>query len=109
MVRPTPFEITEETQGVITKLSVAGELDLGTAPLLAQRVEEKLGEAPTTLTLDLSELAFMDSSGLRLIIEFADRAQREAWKLTLVPSRHEAANTVLRVTGADAALPFDDR
>lgn len=96
-------------QGVATRLSVAGELDLSTAPLLAQRVEEKLDGKPTTLTLDLSELAFMDSSGLRLIIELADRARREAWKLTLVPSQHEAANTVLRVTGADAALPFADK
>jgi anti-sigma B factor antagonist len=109
MVRPAPFEITERTRGVVTTLSVAGELDLGSAPLLGQRVEDKLSEHPTTLTLDLSGLTFMDSSGLRLLIELTERARRETWKLTLIPSRHEAAKTVLQVTGADVALPFEDK
>jgi len=108
MVRPTRFEITERTRGAIPILSVAGELDLNTALELAQRVEEKLGEAPTTLTLDLSELTFMDSSGLRLLIELNRRADQETWRLALIPSRHESATTVLRLTGADVALPFED-
>ena len=108
MVRPARFEITEDTQAGAVILSVVGELDLNTAPELAHRVEDKLAENPTTLTLDLLDLTFMDSSGLRLLIELDRRADQDAWKLTLIPSKHESARTVLRLTGADAALPFED-
>jgi anti-anti-sigma factor len=88
-------------------LSIDGELDISTIPLLEQQIEATHA-SPTPLTLDLSGLTFMDSSGLRLLIELNERARREAWKLSLVPSRHESANLVLRITGADAALPFTD-
>ena len=106
MVRPTKFEITEETRGTGVILSIAGELDLSTAPSLAQQVERALREEVSSLTLDLSNLTFMDSSGLRLLIELDRRAGREAWSLAPVPSRHESTNMVLRLTGADTALPF---
>jgi anti-anti-sigma factor len=49
----------------------------------------------------------MDSSGLRLLIEFYDRSRAEGWKLNLVCPEHEAAAVVIRVTGADKALPFE--
>ncbi len=87
-------------------LTIAGELDLNTATRLAQRVEEALREEVSLLTLDLSNLTFMDSSGLRLLIELNRRADDEAWTFALVPSRHESTNMVLRLTGADTALPF---
>jgi anti-sigma B factor antagonist len=107
MVRPTRFEIAEGAEGEARIIWVAGELDLSTVPALTHRVDSQVGENLTTLTLDLSDLTFMDSSGLRLLIELDQRAQRETWKLVLIPSKHESANTVLRVTGADRALPFE--
>jgi anti-sigma B factor antagonist len=106
MVRPTRFEITEEVCGTGVVLSIVGELDLSTAPGLSQRVEKVLSEEVALLTLDLSNLTFMDSSGLRLLIELNRRTEREGWTLALVPSRHESTNMLLRLTGADTALPF---
>jgi anti-sigma B factor antagonist len=107
MVRPTRFEITEEPGKESWILSIAGELDLSTSPVLAQRVEERLDEDHKTLTLDLSALTFMDSSGLRLLIELNQRSTRETWNLTLKYPVHESALTVLQLTGADKALPFE--
>ncbi|HEY5193907.1 MAG TPA: STAS domain-containing protein [Solirubrobacteraceae bacterium] len=107
MVRPTAFEITEQTNGETHLSSIVGELDLSTIKVLARHVDTKLGENPTTLTLDLTDLTFMDSTGLRLLIDLHNRSRREGWKLTLIPSKHEAANTVFRLTGADTALPFE--
>jgi anti-anti-sigma factor len=104
MVRPSKFEISEDTVGGTRVLAVSGELDLSTAPGLAEKV---VPGAAGDLTIDLSELTFMDSSGLRLLIELDQRARQEGTKLTLIHSRHEAAKTVLRLTGADEALPFE--
>ena len=109
MVRPTPFEITDQTEGKTCVLAIVGELDLNTIAMLAAHVDAKLAENHTTLTLDLTDLTFMDSSGLRLLIDLHNRSRGEAWELTLIPSAHESAKTVLRITGADTALPFEDR
>jgi anti-anti-sigma factor len=108
MVRPRKFEIRDAYERGNLTLSIAGELDLSTVPALEQRVDDHLNESVTTVSLDLSEVTFMDSSGLRLLIELNQRADREPWELSLIPSRHEPARVVLRMTGAETALPFGD-
>jgi len=107
MARPTNFEIREEDTEPALVLTVTGELDMNTVELLARHVDERLAEAPRPLTLDLAELAFMDSSGLRLLIDLYDRSRRAHWTLTMVAPSSEAATMVLRATGADTALPFE--
>jgi hypothetical protein len=44
-----------------------------------------------------------------LLIELNERAQRDGWSLSLIAPKHESANLLLRMTGADSALPFEDR
>jgi anti-anti-sigma factor len=106
MVRPINFEIREQGTEPLG-LSVTGELDMNTVELLATHVERHLADSPRTLRLDLAELGFMDSSGLRFLIDLYDRSKRDGWKLTIVRPRSESATMVLRATGADAALPFE--
>lgn len=52
-----------------------GELDLATLPGAQTRVEDAERGAPALLVIDLSELAFVDSSGVRLVLLAADRAR----------------------------------
>lgn len=107
MVRPTEFKIAHRATEEGVTLKVVGELDLATAPVLTEGVE-RLRRGATVLTLDLSDLGFMDSTGLRLLIELDRRATREGWKLVLIRPREETAAAVLKATGADSALPFED-
>jgi anti-anti-sigma factor len=107
MVRPTKFELEHETNGTELILSIAGELDMNTVGLVTRHVDQRVQATTTSLTLDLSELTFMDSSGLRLLITLSQRSEQETWRLRLIPSRHETATMVLRATGADGALPFE--
>jgi anti-anti-sigma factor len=109
MVRPTRFEIAEAAEKARLLLSITGELDLNTAPELARRVNDGLRGEVEKVTLDLSELTFMDSSGLRLLIELNQRAGQDSWELGLIAPTRESANAVLRLTGADVALPFEGR
>lgn len=108
MARHPEFEIAERGDPPQVTLSVTGELDLSTTTELSERVGLRLKDGVRDLRLDLRALSFMDSSGLRLLIELADRARREGWALRLIAPRDEAAALVLRATGADRALPFED-
>jgi anti-sigma B factor antagonist len=58
------------------------------------------------LTLDLSGLDFLDSTGVRLVVEAADAARRRGGTLRLRPGREEVQR-VFRVTGLEDVLPFD--
>jgi anti-sigma B factor antagonist len=107
MVRPSNFEIREEGAGPTLVLAVTGELDMNTVEMLGKQVDQHLSNGRRKLRLDLAGLDFMDSSGLRLLIELYDRSKEEGWELTIVPPRSEAATMVLRATGADKALPFE--
>ncbi|HLH13604.1 MAG TPA: STAS domain-containing protein [Solirubrobacteraceae bacterium] len=57
-------------------LRIRGELDLSTISLLAEHVESQLagGSPPVAFVLDLGGVTFMDSSGLRTLIELNERA-----------------------------------
>jgi anti-anti-sigma factor len=109
MVRPIRVEIAERRDGERLTVSIEGELDIGTIPVVEQHIAGQIDGAPTALTLDLGGVTFMDSSGLRMLIALHERSRREGWELSLSSPHHEAARLVLRMTGADSALPFEDR
>jgi anti-sigma B factor antagonist len=108
MVRPAKFQITQRLDGRRATLALTGELDMGTTGQLSSRVSEQLAGGATDLTVDLTELTFMDSSGLRALIDLHDRSRTESWSLKLIAPEDEGAVLVIRATGADKALPFTD-
>jgi anti-anti-sigma factor len=55
-------------------LRLSGELDLATAPDLEQHLRALEEGEGIRIVLDLSELAFMDSAGLAVILEAERRA-----------------------------------
>jgi anti-sigma B factor antagonist len=109
MARPPRIEIRETREGEKLTVSVEGELDLGTIPALAQHIDARTDSDDGALTLDLGGVTFMDSSGLRMLIELTERSQRQGWELSLIAPEHQSATLVLRMTGADQALPFEGR
>jgi anti-sigma B factor antagonist len=69
---PPSFAIDVEDDGTLLVLRLRGELDLATRPAVQEAVERH-GPGRQALVVDLSQLDFMDSSGLNLIIELQGR------------------------------------
>jgi anti-anti-sigma factor len=108
IVPDTPFEI-ESVHDVDTgRLKLSGELDLASVSRVEQAVEAALAQGARTLVLDLSELSFVDSSGLRLFIVLNERAVAEGWKLSMTRPQ-EQAMTVFVVSGLEENLPFTEK
>ena len=80
-------------------IRLAGEIDLGTAPLLKQAVD---GHARTgqTLTIDLREVTFIDSMGLAALVRAQHRAIARGGRLHLV-APDERVLAVFRLTRLD--------
>jgi anti-anti-sigma factor len=60
------FELDERHAAGCVWLTLSGELDLGTAPRLGERLDQ-LREEKRPVVVDLSGLEFMDSSGVYVL------------------------------------------
>jgi anti-sigma B factor antagonist len=81
---PTPFGCTWKQGGSgVAWVQVVGELDLLTAPQLGQTLRETQLYAHMVV-LDLRDLAFMDCSGVHVLLAAAADARRVGGRLTLV-------------------------
>lgn len=100
-----PLEIDESHEGEQGRLTLSGELDIATVPLLQEAVADMLQAGVRQLTIDLRPLSFLDSSGLREFISLRDRAEAERWRLALIRPLG-AALSIFQITRAEENLPF---
>ena len=85
---------------------VTGELDLATAPILAQALSQA-EERTQRVVLDMRELTFMDSSGVHVILEASHRATTAGRGLVLVRGPAQV-DRVLDLTRAADSLEIVD-
>jgi anti-sigma B factor antagonist len=88
-----------------TILTVEGELDLYTAPILRDRVLTTFDEHPGRLIVDLTGVPFMDSSGLGVIVTCLKHVRESGGDLALVTPPASAPTKLLALTGLDRAIP----
>ncbi|GII04755.1 STAS domain-containing protein [Planobispora takensis] len=84
-------------------VAVEGELDLFTAPFLRDEVREAIELDGSRLVLDLTELSFMDSSGLSVLIEAWRLATSGGGGVCLAAPQAPVAR-ILRTTGLDRRI-----
>jgi anti-anti-sigma factor len=72
----------EEGEGPAS-FRLIGELDLSNVPQVTARLRKKLHQADQ-LTLDVSEVTFMDSQGLRMLIELGGEATQRGTTVTVI-------------------------
>jgi len=94
------FKVTLEPEPSSLRVVVAGELDIATASVLSPHVTGRDGG--DAVVLDLAAVTFIDSTGLRLLIE-AHAALGE--RLRIVPS--PACERLFEITGVRDRLPID--
>ena len=101
------FGIQVVRNGAATRIAPAGELDIATTPALEQAISEATGEPGAALVLDLRELTFMDSTGLRTLAQTNARAEDEGFTLEIVRGSSQIER-VLKISGLGALLPLVD-
>jgi anti-sigma B factor antagonist len=65
------FRLRTQHDGGDYRLSLTGELDLATVPDLERALSAACAEGARSVTLDLSGLAFIDSTGLKALLQGA--------------------------------------
>jgi anti-anti-sigma factor len=93
---------SHEDEGA-TRLVLIGEFDLSSAGQIEEVLKDLEEGRPPLLVLDLRELTFMDSTGLRVMVSADARARDDSRRLVIVQGP-EPVHRVFRITGLDDHL-----
>lgn len=100
------FDVERTTVLGRPALTVRGELDLATAPRLAEAVASQLTQQPPSLVVDLTPTTFLDSSGARELARIARRAADAGVPLEVVcPRANRPVRLVVDLLELRAVVP----
>ena len=101
--------VTRTTRrGRVADVALRGELDLSTAPTLRGCLAGLLQEEPPPekVVLDLSELSFVDASGISALLS-AQQALRSRGGSVVLRSPSRLVRRVVKVLDLEQALPVE--
>jgi anti-sigma B factor antagonist len=75
------IDVRKEPDRIV--LILHGELDLASTPLLQEEIESVETDGASLIVLDLDDLEFIDSTGLRIILAAHERSQERGQMLAL--------------------------
>ena len=101
------FHIDSRVGDVATRLRLHGELDAATAPLLEASIGEAAARGVAEVIVDCSELAFIDSSGLSVLVANHKRLEESGCCL-VVESAPPGALRLFQIAGIDRVLTIRD-
>lgn len=96
-------DVEEGPDGVVVRPH--GELDMATQGELRAVLDERVPAGP--VTLDLGALRFLDTMGLRLILETSEDARRRGADFVVLPGV-PAVQRLFEVAGVSEMVPFRD-
>jgi anti-sigma B factor antagonist len=84
-------------------VAAAGDLDLGTAPVLRARARAVLADRPEALIVDLDDVGFCGSAGLQVLAELVAQTADGGVPLAVVAGRYPVVR-VVRLSRLDEAV-----
>jgi anti-anti-sigma factor len=97
---------TQDSDGQVT-VSLKGELDLSSVGKVEEELKRVEADEPSLLILDLSQLSFLDSTGLRAVVTADERARENGRRLVVVRGP-VAVQRVFSITRLEERLEMVD-
>jgi len=88
-------------------ITVSGEVDLASSPELDTAIIAAIESGASSVAIDLTDVSFMDSSGLGVIVRGLKRCREADKDLDLVIT-NERVLKVFGITGLDQVIPIHD-
>ena len=87
----------------VWEFKLVGEVDISNAHLFKKQLETALAEKRQNITIDLTELSYIDSTGLGVIIGAYGSIQKDGYTIKLLNPK-ESIKKLLRISGLDKKL-----
>ena len=103
---PVPFQMESVASGARRTLVVTGEIDLLVAPKLEAAIRSLCDEQASELVLDLRQVTFMDSTGLRATIAAHELCKQAGRSFLVVPGSGQV-QSLFELTGLAQLLSLE--
>ena len=99
------FELHVEPERDAVRVCPHGEVDLATTGAIREKFEGGSGLGFRRIALDLRDVTFLDSSGVRLVLELLESSRAAGWQFAVIEGP-AAVQRILEVTGVQSRLPL---
>jgi anti-sigma B factor antagonist len=90
-------DVADHVEGA-HRVIARGDIDVATAPLLAQELDRLIESGAVLVLLDAGDVSFVDSSGIRVIVDAGNRLRERGGRL-LIEHVSAAMERILEVAG----------
>ncbi len=94
-----PLEIKAHQEGDSITIALSGEMDLSMVDSLETAIWRAEQTEAERIVLDLSDLSFLDSTGLSVLLRASQRSSENGNRLSFIPSKHEVVTGLVALTG----------
>ena len=101
------LKIVVEEKDDVMVLRLDGEVDVYTAPKLKSRLIDLVDQGKFKIIVDLEKVAFMDSSGLGVLVGGLKRVRSHDGAISLICSQENILK-IFRITGLVKIFPIFD-
>ncbi|MFH1488056.1 MAG: STAS domain-containing protein [Pseudomonadota bacterium] len=99
------IDVKTVEKGIV--LSVKGRMDAVSSPDFEKRLEELIGTGPTCFVIDLNDLEYISSAGLRTILASAKKLKGKEGRLILARLK-DVVKEVFEISGFSTIIPICD-
>lgn len=99
------LNLEHRSVGERTVLRVAGEVDVYTAPKLREKLVQLVGDGHHHIVVDMTDVDFLDSTGLGVLVGGLKRVLSHDGSLALVCDQ-ERILKIFRITGLTKVFPI---
>lgn len=97
------FSVAQQEVGGFPVVSIKGEIDVYSAPQLKDALTELLGAGSSAVVVDLTDVGFLDSTGLGALVAARTSATDADIRLPIVSDRDRILK-LFRITGLDGVF-----
>lgn len=103
----TAVEVRMTDEAGIPVAALDGEIDLANAAEVRGQIFGMVSNTAPGLVLDLSGVTYLDSRGVQLILELAERLKMRHLKFRVAMPEKSLIRRILLLTHVDAVVPLD--
>ena len=100
----TTANVKVHVAGSAVHISIAGEIDLANAGAVEDEVLAAVDNTATHVIMDLTDLMYIDSSGLRILFMLAGRLEVLQVRMQVVAPHGTPIHRVIELSGLDALV-----
>ncbi len=99
------LDVTLEELGGYSLIGLSGEVDVYSAPKLREVIKDLVDEGKYSLVVDLGKVAFLDSTGLGVLVGGLKRVKHHDGELGIICGQEKILR-IFRITGLTKVFPI---